>query len=122
MSMIVHSVVELADEGSFDFDVSVDDLGRMNFTLVPGDTAPLAQALTAWLGANPSWPIVEYEPPPEGPNVLPNLKPYQFWGAVRATGYEGDLQAWVTEITDPVQQAHDRGGTALSRHDGGGAG
>ena len=32
------------------------------------------------------------------------LKPYQFWAAVRATGHEVDLIAWVEGITDPVQK------------------
>ena len=32
------------------------------------------------------------------------LKPYQFWGAVRATGHEQALKDWVTGIEDPVQQ------------------
>ena len=41
-------------------------------------------------------------PPPHNP-YLP-LKPYQFWGAVRATGHEIDLHAWVDTIADPVQK------------------
>lgn len=40
---------------------------------------------------------------PESP-YLP-LKPYQFWGAVRATGNEQPLKDWVAAIADPVQQA-----------------
>ena len=40
--------------------------------------------------------------PPASP-FLP-LKPYQFWGAVRATGHEQDLADWVADIADPVQR------------------
>lgn len=41
--------------------------------------------------------------PPEANLYLP-LEPYQFWGAVRATGHEIDLHAWVDTIADPVQK------------------
>lgn len=47
--------------------------------------------------------IPPYVPPATNP-YLP-LKPYQFWGAVRATGHEQPLKDWVTGIEDPVQQA-----------------
>lgn len=41
-----------------------------------------------------------YEPPsPYRP-----LKPYQFWGAVRATDHEQDLKDWVATIEDPMQR------------------
>lgn len=36
-------------------------------------------------------------------NPFDPLKPYQFWGAVRATGYEQSLKDWVAAIQDPVQ-------------------
>ncbi|MCR6672204.1 hypothetical protein [Devosia ginsengisoli] len=101
----VHTIKALAEEGSFDIDLTVEDLGRINYTYLPGDDAPVAVALTAWLAANPSFPVELYEPPPEPPVVLPTLKPYQFWGAVRAQGYEVTLHDWVASITDPVEQA-----------------
>lgn len=40
----------------------------------------------------------------EAPSPFLPLKPYQFWGAVRATGHEIDLLAWVDAIADPVQK------------------
>ncbi len=46
--------------------------------------------------------IPAYEPPATNP--FAPLKPYQFWGAVRATGHEIDLNAWVDTIADPVQK------------------
>lgn len=42
--------------------------------------------------------------PPEPPSLYRPLKPYQFWGAVRATGNEPALRDWVTAIGDPVQE------------------
>ena len=33
---------------------------------------------------------------------LPDLEPDQFWGAVRAFGYEEGIRAWVAGIEDPV--------------------
>lgn len=44
-----------------------------------------------------------YVPPPTPSPFLP-LKPYQFWGAVRALGYEQDLKDWVATIVDPVER------------------
>lgn len=43
---------------------------------------------------------------PAAPDTNPYipLKPYQFWGAVRALGYEQDLQDWVAAIADPVEK------------------
>ena len=38
------------------------------------------------------------------PSPYQPLKPYQFWGAVRATGHEIDLHGWVDTIADPVQK------------------
>lgn len=101
----VHTIRALADEGSFDIDLTVAGMGRIDFSYLPGDTAPVAVALAAWLAANPSFPIEQYEPPPDPPASLPALKPYQFWGAVRANGYEASLHEWVAGIADPVQQA-----------------
>ena len=46
--------------------------------------------------------ISAYVPPIANP-YLP-LKPYQFWGAVRATGHETALTTWVGAMTDPVQK------------------
>lgn len=46
--------------------------------------------------------IPAYESPAADP--FAPLKPYQFWGAVRATGHEIDLHAWVDTIADPVQK------------------
>lgn len=43
-------------------------------------------------------------PPPEPPSPYIPLKPYQFWGAVRALGHEQDLKDWVAVIADPVQR------------------
>ena len=36
---------------------------------------------------------------------FPNLEPDQFWGVLRATGYEQPLRAWIAGIEDPVQRA-----------------
>lgn len=50
----------------------------------------------------------QFTPPDSetGPPISPYqpLKPYQFWGAVRATGHEAALRAWVAAIEDPVQK------------------
>jgi len=35
---------------------------------------------------------------------FPNLEPDQFWGVLRATGYEQPLRAWIDAIEDPVQR------------------
>lgn len=52
-------------------------------------------------------PDPEPELPPEPDPVSPYqpLKPYQFWGAVRATGHEPALTTWVAAMADPVQKA-----------------
>lgn len=39
-------------------------------------------------------------PEPE-PERLPDLKPYQFWAVMRATGHEAGLRAWVANLNDP---------------------
>ncbi len=36
---------------------------------------------------------------------FPNLEPDQFWGVLRATGYEQPLLDWIAGIEDPVQRA-----------------
>lgn len=36
---------------------------------------------------------------------FPNLEPDQFWGVLRATGYEQPLRDWIAAIEDPVQRA-----------------
>lgn len=35
---------------------------------------------------------------------FPNLEPDQFWGVLRATGYEQPLRAWIEAIEDPVHR------------------
>ncbi|ODT50252.1 hypothetical protein [Devosia sp. 63-57] len=45
-------------------------------------------------------------PEPE-PQPLPTLKPYQFWGVLRATGHEVPLRAWVDSLNDPEAEAYD---------------
>ena len=35
---------------------------------------------------------------------FPNLEPDQFWGVLRATGYEQPLRDWIGAIEDPVQR------------------
>ena len=62
-----------------------DNEAQIGWTMVGGVLAPPA-------------PI----PLPEVP--YPPLKPYQFWGAVRATGHETALTTWVGAMTDPVQK------------------
>ena len=62
--------------------------------------SPVAQIGWAFADGNFSDP---YVPPPPASLYLP-LKPYQFWGAVRATGHEIDLHTWVDTIADPVQK------------------
>jgi hypothetical protein len=42
---------------------------------------------------------------PAAPDPLRPLSPYQFWGVVKATGYEDDLRDLVAAIEDPVQKA-----------------
>lgn len=47
--------------------------------------------------------------PPYVASAVPtfvNLKPYQFWTAVRATGHESDLQGWVAQMSDPVARSY----------------
>ena len=69
---------------------------------LPGDDGP-----SEWNGAVEEIAVdfAKAEPinPPEPSPYLP-LKPYQFWGAVRATGHEIDLHTWVDTIVDPVQK------------------
>lgn len=36
---------------------------------------------------------------------FPNLEPDQFWGVLRATGYEQPLRDWIAAIEDPAQRA-----------------
>lgn len=36
---------------------------------------------------------------------FPHLEPDQFWGVLRATGYEQPLRDWIATIEDPVQRA-----------------
>ena len=49
--------------------------------------------------------IEAFTPPlPDPGSPYRPLKPYQFWGAVRAADYEGDLHAWVAAIADPVEK------------------
>ena len=35
---------------------------------------------------------------------FPNLEPDQFWGVLRATGYEQPLRDWIAAIEDPIQR------------------
>lgn len=71
------------------------------FVLVPDDLANRhRQMIAEWEAQGNTVP--PYVPPE--PNRFQPLKPYQFWGAVRATGHEIDLNAWVDTIADPVQK------------------
>ncbi len=45
-------------------------------------------------------------PEPE-PAPLADLKPYQFWAVMRATGHEAGLRAWVASLNDPENEAYD---------------
>lgn len=48
-----------------------------------------------------------YLRPPESlpiPPRLPNLEPDQFWGVLRATGYEQPLRDWIATIADPAER------------------
>jgi hypothetical protein len=45
-------------------------------------------------------------PEPE-PELLPDLKPYQFWAVMRATGHEAGLRAWVASLNDPGTPIYD---------------
>lgn len=36
--------------------------------------------------------------------ALPNLEPDQFWGILRATGYEQAVHNWVASIEDPMHR------------------
>lgn len=45
-------------------------------------------------------------PEPE-PDVLPDLKPYQFWAVMRATGHEAGLRAWVASLGDENSPNYD---------------
>lgn len=68
---------------------------------VPDDPANRhRQMITEWEAQGNTIPAYE----PLEPNPFLPLKPYQFWGAVRATGHEIDLHAWVDTIADPVQK------------------
>lgn len=58
------------------------------------------QMISDWEAAGNTIPAYV---PPVGNPYLP-LKPYQFWGAVRATGREQSLKDWVAAIPDPVQK------------------
>ena len=71
---------------------------RMTVPDAPGNRH--RQQIAEWEAAGNAIPA--YTPP----NVTPfgPLKPYQFWGAVRATGHEQDLADWVAAIADPVQR------------------
>lgn len=35
---------------------------------------------------------------------FPDLEPDQFWGVLRATGYEQPLRDWIAAIEDPIQR------------------
>lgn len=37
--------------------------------------------------------------------VMPDLEPFQFWGAIRAIGEDENLRAWVAGTEDPVERA-----------------
>ncbi len=37
--------------------------------------------------------------------AMPNLEPFQFWGAIRAIGEDENLRDWVTGTEDPVERA-----------------
>lgn len=66
--------------------------------LISRDMTP--EEIAAWEAELPA-----YVPPePESP-YLP-LKPYQFWTAVRATGHEADLHAWVDAMGDPIAKSY----------------
>jgi len=45
-------------------------------------------------------------PEPE-PERLPDLKPYQFWAVMRATGHEAGLRAWVDGLNDENDPSYD---------------
>lgn len=45
-------------------------------------------------------------PEPE-PEPLANLKPYQFWTVMRATGHEDDLRNWVSSLNDEQNPNYD---------------
>ncbi len=35
---------------------------------------------------------------------FPDLEPDEFWGVLRATGYEQPLRDWIAAIEDPIQR------------------
>jgi hypothetical protein len=40
----------------------------------------------------------------ERETAFPNLEPDQFWGVLRATGYEQPLRDWIATIADPAER------------------
>lgn len=68
---------------------------------VPDDMAnPFRQMIAEWEAQGNIIPA--YAAPT--PNPFGPLAPYQFWGAVRATGHETALTTWVGAMSDPVQK------------------
>ncbi|MFP9138693.1 hypothetical protein ACLI1C_16055 [Devosia sp. XGJD_8] len=79
-------------------DATIDDI-RMT---VPDDPANRhRQMIAEWEAEGNTIPAYV---PPDAPSPFVPLKPYQFWGAVRATGHETALTTWVGAMTDPVQK------------------
>lgn len=55
----------------------------------------------------PTFVLTLVDAPEPEPERLPDLKPYQFWAVMRATGHEAGLRAWVDGLNDESSPTYD---------------